>query len=226
MATEYGSRLKKARNHAGMTQMQASAKTGIPQSTISTAEREGHGSGDTPVYAKTYGVDAHWLATGEGEMLPSHDLIREAANISPGPDIKGRGSYPVLTDIQAGNWKELCGTFGYGESEVWKTSPHNLGPCGYFLRVEGASMTNPGADISFPEGMLLHVNPDEEALPGRFVVVRRETEKAATFKKLTIVDGEPYLEAINPNWPNRYLKLKPGDVICGVVVDASYGRLI
>lgn len=87
-------------------------------------------------------------------------------------------------------------------------------------------MTNPGADISFPEGMLLHVNPDEEALPGRFVVVRRETEKAATFKKLTMVDGEPYLEAINPNWPNRYLKLKPGDVICGVVVDASYGRLI
>ncbi len=220
-------RLKAARKLRNWNQTELAAAAGVSTGTIGNIESSARGiEKSARRLAKALNVSAEWLATGEGEMLPSHDLIREAANISPGPDIKGRGSYPVLTDIQAGNWKELCGTFGYGESEVWKTSPHNLGPCGYFLRVEGASMTNPGADISFPEGMLLHVNPDEEALPGRFVVVRRETEKAATFKKLTIVDGEPYLEAINPNWPNRYLKLKPGDVICGVVVDASYGRLI
>lgn len=44
MATEYGSRLAKARKHAKLTQMQLSAKTGIAQSTIFTAEREGYGS--------------------------------------------------------------------------------------------------------------------------------------------------------------------------------------
>lgn len=70
MATEYGSRLKKARNHAGLTQVELSKKTGIPQSTISTAERIGNGSGETPVYAQACGVDALWLATGNGEMLP------------------------------------------------------------------------------------------------------------------------------------------------------------
>ncbi len=68
MATEYGSRLKKARTGAGMTQAQLSTKTGIAQSTISTAERQGNGSGETPVYAQACGVDALWLATGEGEM--------------------------------------------------------------------------------------------------------------------------------------------------------------
>ncbi len=69
MATEYGLRLRAARKHAKMTQTEASKASGIPQSTISTSERESHGSSETPVYAKLYGVDAHWLATGEGEML-------------------------------------------------------------------------------------------------------------------------------------------------------------
>lgn len=69
MATEYGDRLKKARSYAGLTQVGLSEKTGIPQTTISTAERLGNSSGDTPVYAKACGVSSHWLATGEGEML-------------------------------------------------------------------------------------------------------------------------------------------------------------
>jgi len=69
MATEYGKRLRQARKHAKLTQVQLSEKTGIPQSTISTAEREGYGSGDTPVYADKCGVNALWLGTGEGEML-------------------------------------------------------------------------------------------------------------------------------------------------------------
>ncbi len=72
MSTEYGSRLRAARKFAGFTQGDLSKATGIPQSTISTAERLGNGSSDTPVYARACGVDAHWLATGEGEMRPSH----------------------------------------------------------------------------------------------------------------------------------------------------------
>lgn len=69
MATDYGLRLRQARKHAGLTQEELSKRTGIPQSTISTAERMGSGSSDTPTYAKACGVDAHWLATGDGSML-------------------------------------------------------------------------------------------------------------------------------------------------------------
>ena len=68
MATDYGKRLKEARASADMTQAQLSKLTGIPQSTISTAERMGHGSSDTAVYAKALGVDPTWLATGEGDI--------------------------------------------------------------------------------------------------------------------------------------------------------------
>lgn len=66
MATDYGKRLREARKGAGLTQKQLSQITGIAQSTISTAEREGYGSGDTPIYAKVCGVNALWLANGEG----------------------------------------------------------------------------------------------------------------------------------------------------------------
>lgn len=149
------------------------------------------------------------------------------SNTSPGPAIKGRGRYPVVSDVQAGEWTDLCDNFQPGDAESWGFSPHDLGSCGYMLRVVGKSMTNTesGARYSFPEGMLLHINPDLEPLPGKFVVVRREADKRATFKRLVTVDGELYLEAINPDWPNRYLKLQPGDAWCGVVVDASFGNL-
>ncbi len=87
-------------------------------------------------------------------------------------------------------------------------------------------MTAPaGSPYSFPEGVLLHVNPDKEPTPGQFVIVRRSGENVATFKRLALVDGELFLEAINPDWPKRYIPLKEGDVFCGVVVDASLGNL-
>lgn len=69
MATEYGKRLKQARKHAKLTQVALFEKTGIPQSTISTAEREGQGSRETAVYADACGVNALWLASGKGGML-------------------------------------------------------------------------------------------------------------------------------------------------------------
>lgn len=70
MATEYGKRLRLARKESGFTQEAAALKTGIRQSTISTAEREGAGSAETPVYAEAYGVNALWLANGKGEKKP------------------------------------------------------------------------------------------------------------------------------------------------------------
>lgn len=65
MATEYGTRLRQSRRNAGLTQVELSEKTGIAQSTISTAERQGAKSSDTAIYAQACGVNAYWLATGK-----------------------------------------------------------------------------------------------------------------------------------------------------------------
>lgn len=69
MATPYGLRLREARRFARLTQGELSAKTAIPQSTISTAERLGNSSTDTVAYAKACGVSPIWLASGDGPMV-------------------------------------------------------------------------------------------------------------------------------------------------------------
>lgn len=148
------------------------------------------------------------------------------SNTSPGPDIKG--TYPLISKVQAGAWTELCDHFEPGQADEWLPSTKNLGKCGYMLRVEGKSMENPTGKPSFAEGMVLHVNPHLEPVPGNYVVVRRNSTLEATFKRYVLIDGQKYLEAINPDWPKdmKYLPLQPGDEWCGVVVDASLGGLI
>lgn len=83
MATEYGSRLREARKDAKLTQEGLSKKTGIPQSTISTAERDGNGSAETPVYAQACGVNALWLAKGLGPKHPKKDDVQRHYQAMP-----------------------------------------------------------------------------------------------------------------------------------------------
>lgn len=151
---------------------------------------------------------------------------RSPSNVEPGPDVKG--VYPLLSSVQAGMWTELCDSFTREDAQDWYPSTKSLGPCGYMLRVKGRSMENPGGSPSFTEGMILHINPDLDPTPGLYVIVRRSCSDEATFKRYIHIEGVPYLEAINPDWPKdqKYLKLMPGDVWCGVVVDASLGGLV
>lgn len=70
MATEYGTRLRAAMLHAELSQKDLIAKTKLPQSSVNSAlNRSKKGSTDTPTYASACGVNAMWLATGEGQML-------------------------------------------------------------------------------------------------------------------------------------------------------------
>lgn len=70
MATEFGQRLRAAREHAGLSQPKLARALGVTQSTIGSAESTGKSSTLTSQIAKICGVDAHWLATGRGSMLP------------------------------------------------------------------------------------------------------------------------------------------------------------
>ena len=65
--------------------MQLSKRTGIPQSTISTAEREGHGSRETPVYAHACGVSALWLANNTGAMIDEQIALPASAVVAIEP---------------------------------------------------------------------------------------------------------------------------------------------
>lgn len=143
-------------------------------------------------------------------------------NVTDGPT--AHGPYPLISNVQAGAWTEHATAID-PEDLTWGYSTKPLGRDGYFLRVEGASMSNPGGQWHFPEGACLHVRPGAQPNPGQFVIARRNGSSETTFKRFVMIEGKPYLEAINPAWPQRYYPLQEGDVICGVVVDMSYGNL-
>jgi SOS-response transcriptional repressor LexA len=136
-------------------------------------------------------------------------------NYAAGPDLKKSRLYPEISWVQAGMWTEIADTKMH-QSHI------DLGEDGFVLRVEGQSMTAPpGVFPTFPHGFLLYVRPHEDVMPGKHVIVRRNGN-TATFKKLVTIDGDLYLEALNPDWPNQYMRVQGDDVFCGVVMHAGF----
>ena len=83
--------------------------------------------------------------------------------------------------------------------------------------VEGMSMYNPDGDKSYSPGDIIFVDPDRPYRHGSMVVVRLDDEQKATFKRLLLEDGKMYLEALNPDWPDRIMEVTGPATICGVV---------
>lgn len=73
--TPFGSRMRAARKHAGLTQVQVCERLKIRQSTLSELETKASSSGYTPQLAALYGVHPVWLATGEGDMRGSKSVL-------------------------------------------------------------------------------------------------------------------------------------------------------
>lgn len=206
--------IREGRARLGLTEHEFAKLVGVSRGAVQQWEREG---GTAPRRANQKQV-ADALGISLAQLMSG-----ESDNVTEGPEVRNRREYPLVSWVQAGEWSEISDQFQPGDAEGWKGCHKNLGAAGYVLRVTGDSMTaGPGAAYTFPEGILIYVNPDMDPTAGQFVVVRREGEKSATFKKLVQVDGELFLEAINPTWPNRYLKLREGDHFCGVVMHAGF----
>jgi SOS-response transcriptional repressor LexA len=147
-----------------------------------------------PIVAKVLGITVAELAAGE-------------SNISAGPDIGG--AVPLLSDVQAGNYKEHVDNFhpGDGGEELVPTSVpvkrHT-----FALRVTGDSM-----EPEFREGMVLIVEPDLDPSPGDFVIAKN-ADNGTTFKQLVKDGADWYLKPLNERYP---IKLLGKAKIVGVV---------
>ena len=69
MRSDFGKRLLDSRRHAGLTQVQLAKAAGMSHGNYAELEKVGVGSSFTPQIAEACGVSAHWLATGDGQML-------------------------------------------------------------------------------------------------------------------------------------------------------------
>ncbi|MGL6512922.1 LexA family protein [Aeromonas hydrophila] len=164
-------RIKELRKKHGLTQQQLGEKIGARKASVSQWETgDVSPSADYLVaLARVFGVSAHWLATGKGSPELSNV---ESAVIPQGNRV------PILSYVQAGNWREVCEQATTFDGNVeYVTASVDIGPCGFGLWIRGRSM-NP----VFNEGDLVIIDPDEQPRPGDYVVAKNGSEEA-TFKK-------------------------------------------
>ncbi|WP_323909959.1 LexA family protein [Aeromonas veronii] len=164
-------RIKELRKKHGLTQQKLGELIGVKKSSISQWENDEHSpSGDNLAQlSKVFGVSAHWLSTGKGSPEPS--------NVEPAVIPQGN-RVPILSYVQAGNWREMCEQATAFDGNVeYVTASVDIGPCGFGLWLRGDSMLP-----LFKEGDLIIVDPDEAPQPGDYVVAKNGSNEA-TFKK-------------------------------------------
>lgn len=96
--------------------------------------------------AQRTGVRSAWLEYGEGEMLES------VQNVEPTYFRKAK-RYPVISWVQAGEWREIVDLPSSYHSEVWEYSDCSTSEQSFWLRVVGDSMTALLVSAS-PKGIL------------------------------------------------------------------------
>lgn len=127
-------------------------------------------------------------------------------------------NYPLYSDDQV---LRLHSDTVIGDPEAVIPSVKKAGDKGFWLTVLGHSMTAPqGAKPSFPEGMLILINPDMNPNQGDYCVAAVKDYKSLTFKRFDSDAGNDYLTPLN----SAYLTI-PCDkhtIIIGRVVHAQW----
>ena len=195
MATEYGNRLRTARKLRGMTQVDLSKVTGIPQSTISTAEREGTKSLETTTYATALKIRPEWLATGEGEMEPT--LPQPQQVIRKPVTLLNVGSIPLLNQ---GNTKLLDSYMdGTADHQPPNITYHSDDTTGLIAYTVPDDLNEP----RIPNGCTAIINMNAEPVHGKLALIQ---DGERSYIRRLIIDGDlRYQETVSGRLPPRPL---------------------
>lgn len=221
---KFGGRIKAEREARKWSQKQLALKAGLPpdsgQQTVAILEeRDSSRSTYAPALARALGLTLEYALTGQGvKYVESADKVIKD-NVTAGPKIYG--SVPLISWVQAGSWQDAADPYSVGDAEDWLPCIRSHGPRTYCLRVRGQSMYNPGGQHSYSEGDIIFVDPDRIPEHGDRVIVRLEDKSETTFKQYIEEDGERFLKALNPNWPEPIIKVNSEATFCGVIISTS-----
>lgn len=211
-------RIRELRKKHGLTQQKLGELIGVKKSSISQWENDEHSpSGDNLAQlSKVFGVSAHWLATGKGSP--------ELSNVEPAVIPQGN-RVPILSYVQAGNWREMCEQATTFDGNVeYVSAGGEIGPYGFGLWLRGDSMLP-----QFKEGDLIIVDPDESPQPGDYVVAKNGSDEA-TFKKYRPrgIDesGQEVFELVplNDDYPTMHSDRQHIQIIGVMVEHRSYRK--
>lgn len=199
---EDASRLKliyeRKKKDLGLSQEVLAERLGVSQSAVAQIL-----SGKNALNLKRAVELATILGVEVQQFSPS--LAREAedlsyANARFAGHYKPGKKYPVLSSVQAGAWAEACEPYSLKDIDLWLESEAHMQGEGFWLKVEGDSMTAP-VGMSIPEGTFVLFDTGREPVNGSLVIAKLDDSNEATFKKLVMDGGQKYLKGLNPQWP-------------------------
>ncbi|MGN5136668.1 LexA family protein [Aeromonas sp. 164P] len=211
-------RIRELRKKHGLTQQKLGELIGVKKSSISQWENDEHSpSGDNLAQlSKVFGVSAHWLATGKGSP--------ELSNVEPAVIPQGN-RVPILSYVQAGNWREMCEqAIAFDGNVEYVSAGGEIGLYGFGLWLRGDSMVP-----LFKEGDLIIVDPDESPQPGDYVVAKNGSNEA-TFNKYRPrgidENGQEVFELVplNDDYPTMHSDRQHIQIIGVMVEHRSYRK--
>ena len=186
----------------------------------------------------TKGAVSHWLNGRRNPSLQEIGAVFQFLGITDvrlNPDgtftvagelnerpVKPQYEYPLLTSVQAGAFSE-AETILQRDAKNFVSTTTKASENAFWLEVSGHSMTsNPGSRPSFPEGILILVDPEQEVRPGDFCVAGIFNNSEVTFKRFVWEDGKPWLEPLNNNPRYQSIPCDENCRIIGKVVKAQW----
>lgn len=190
-------------------------RLGVSQQTIKNWETRGISRDGLTRINKRMGLSIEWIETGRGPKF-----VGGIGNTEEATGPHRSFLYPEISDVAAGNAMEAIDLLQPGEgtrhqSDAW------AGDHGFWLRVKGDSMTTAGG-VSFPDGMLVLVAPDEQPESGRYIVAKIGND--VTFKQYVVDAGVRYLKPLNPAFQLQVMDDRWH--VVGTVVDAKWPKSI
>lgn len=148
-----------------------------------------------------------WLDTPhitDNDMHTEHDTLRQ--NFPAHPLLPLLGWSQVSAGLPDADGQGLVGKNVF-------SAPVRCSADSFVLRVRGCSM-----EPRFKEDDLIFVDPNAPTAHGKYVIVTMERSGEARLRQLAIEGGERYLMALNPDWPERIVRMGDHDTIHGVVI--------
>ena len=157
------------------------------------------------------------LAEEIRRLAQSAVISSEHANVVPVATIpRKRTKYPVISWVRAGDWAESPDNFQPGDADEWLESEEKAGLHGYWLVVDGDSMTP-----LFPPGSRILVQPEGfDLISGKYYVAiyyESGRKRDTTVKQYVRDVGFEYLKPLNPTY--RTLDVNENVRIIGRVID-------
>lgn len=206
---------------AGYTQNRLAIEVGVSQGAIQKISG-GQAKSTTKLLqiAKALGVNAEWLGNGIGPMRTQahHNVAGKWDNVSYDSNYQSGKVYPLISSVRAGAWSEANEPYTLEEVAEWYESTSKVQGEGFWLRVEGDSMTAP-AGLSIPENTLVLFDTGREPVNGSLVIAKLTDSNEATFKKLIIDGGLRFLRGLNPAWP--LMPINGNCKIIGVAIETK-----